>query len=86
MTMKGEKTMNYTMCYTKSLSTNLSVNIDKDGNEYCVGLYNSATKEYTHINFKTIEEACARYLLIAKLLVLGLYSEEDKRQILINGL
>ncbi len=49
--------MNYTIATTEEVHGNLCLNIDKNGNEYTVGLFNEATKEYTHRSFKTIDDA-----------------------------
>ena len=76
--------MNYTILKTDVVFTNESVNLDKNGNKYTVGIYNSESKQYSHRDFDTIEEALAKYSRIVELYGLSLYTEEQKRQILLH--
>lgn len=74
--------MNYTIATTKEVHGNLCLNIDKNGNEYTVGLFNDVTKEYTHRSFKTIDEALTVYNTLVELIVKGYGTEEYKRNVL----
>lgn len=74
--------MNYTIATTKEVHGNLCLNIDKNGNEYAVGLFNEETKEYTHRSFKTIDDALTVYKTLVELIVKGYGTEEDKRNVL----
>lgn len=74
--------MNYTIATTKEVFGNLCLNIDKNGNEYTVGLFNEETKEYTHRSFKTIDDALTVYKTLVELIVKGYGTEEYKRNVL----
>nr|DAJ52034.1 MAG TPA: hypothetical protein [Caudoviricetes sp.] len=74
--------MNYTIATTEEVHGNLYLNIDKNGNEYTVGLFNEVTKEYTHRSFKTIDEALTVYKTLVELIVKGYGTEEYKRNVL----
>lgn len=74
--------MKYTIATTREVHSNLCLNIDKNGNEYTVGLFNDVTKEYTHRSFKTIDEALTVYKMIVELIVKGYGTEEYKRNVL----
>lgn len=74
--------MNYTIATTKEVHGDLSLNIDKNGNEYTVGLFNEVTKEYTHRSFKTIDDALTVYKTLVELIVKGYGTEEYKRNVL----
>lgn len=74
--------MNYAIATTKEVHGNLSLNIDKSGNEYTVGLFNEGTKEYTCRSFKTIDEALTVYITLVELIVKGYGTEEYKRNVL----
>lgn len=74
--------MNYTIATTEEAHGNLSLNIDKDGNEYTVGLFNEETKEYTHRSFKTTDGALTVYKTLVELIVNGYGTEEYKRKVL----
>lgn len=74
--------MNYTIAETKEVHGNLCLNIDQNGNEYTVGLFNEETKEYTHRSFKTIDDALTVYKTLVELIVKGYGTEEYKRNVL----
>lgn len=74
--------MNYTIATTKEVHGNLCLNIDKNGNEYIVGLFNDVTKKYTHRSFKTIDDALTVYKMLVELIVKGYGTEEYKRNVL----
>lgn len=74
--------MNYTIAITEEIHGDLSVNFDKDGNQYLVGIRNKETGIYTHKSFKTHEAAQNAYLTIISWVLGGLYSEADKRSML----
>lgn len=74
--------MNYTIATTEEVHGDLSLNIDKNGNEYTVGLFNEVTKEYTHRSFKTIDDALTVYKTLVELIVKGYGTEEYKRNVL----
>lgn len=74
--------MNYTIATTKEVHGNLCLNIDQNGNEYTVGLFNEETKEYTHRSFKTIDEALTVYKTLVELIIRRYGTEEYKRNVL----
>lgn len=76
--------MNYTIARTDETQGDLSVNYDINGNRYLIGIYNKESREYTHKTFDTREEAEKAYLTVVSWILNGLYSEADKRQMLLD--
>lgn len=74
--------MNYTIATTEEVHGDLSLKIDKNVNEYTVGLFNDVTKEYTHRSFKTIDDALTVYKTLVELIVKSYGTEEYKRNVL----
>lgn len=74
--------MNYTIAVTEEVHGKLRLNIDKNSNEYTVGLFNEETKEYTHRSFKTIDEALTVYKTLVELIIRRYGTEEYKRNVL----
>ena len=74
--------MYYTISIMSDCTGTQSLNHDKVGNEYKVGIRNKDTSTYKHRKFATIEEAEAKFLYLARCIIRGEYSFEDRVKIL----
>lgn len=74
--------MHYTIATLNEKHGNLTLNFDKAGNAYLVGLYNNKTQEYTHKTFISIEQAIYKFNELSAMIIKGLYSEQCKREFL----
>lgn len=70
--------MNYTLLMTEEIHGDQVLQLDKSGNEYVVGLYNKANKEYKCRHFKRIEDAREKYLELCAYMIHGYYSYSDR--------
>lgn len=77
--------MHYTIANMSDINFNQSINLDKSGNKYVVGLYNDDTKEYTHRQFDTIQEAYAIFERLAHCICFGEYSYNDRKSMLVQA-
>ena len=75
--------MEYTIARMES--RNISLSIDKIGNEYLVGLWDKEDHSSTTKRFGTIELAYKVFEKISSWLVFGYYSNEDKKTYLKTG-
>lgn len=74
--------MHYTVSILSDPIGSQSLNLDKVGNEYLVGIRNEDNTVYKHKRFATIEAAEAKFLYLARCIVRGNYSFEDRVKIL----
>ena len=74
--------MNYTIAITENVQTGKFVSIDKTGNKYDVWYHGENVREYR--TFDSMDEAYAVYEKLSKVVIFGLYSDDDKIKIL-NG-
>lgn len=72
--------MNYTVAITENVQLGNFVSIDKTGNKYDVWYHGEDVK--AHRTFDSMDEAYAVYEKLAKTVVFGYYSDEDKVKIL----
>lgn len=61
--------MHYTLLMTEEVQGNQTLQLDKNGNQYTVGIYNKDTKEYKHITYDTISEARDKYMEMCCLMI-----------------
>lgn len=74
--------MHCTLAITEKVHEGISVSIDITGNKYDVWYHGENVKGYR--TFDSMDEAYAVYEKLAKVVILSLYSEEDRIEIL-NG-
>lgn len=74
--------MNYTKASLEDVQGNIEVNLDKDGNQYLVGIRHAETKEYTHKTFDTLESAYKVFEKLSKAIIMGDYSYEQRKSFL----
>lgn len=74
--------MHYTLLLTEEIQGNQTLELDKSGNQYVVGIYNKDTKEYKHITYNRIEDAREKYLEMCTLFIMCEYSWKDRVEIL----
>jgi len=74
--------MNYTIAIIEDVQGVIRVNLDKSGNKYLVGVYNTETKEYLHNTFSNINEANDIFQKLSLAIITGAYSYEQRKQIL----
>lgn len=75
--------MNYTIAMLESLN-GLKLNVDKNGNQYTVGLFDSETKNYTHKSFVSLDEAFKVFQKVSEYIIKGLGSYNDKCNLLLG--
>ena len=86
--MLGGISMNFTIATLTEHNMgygHLVLNIDCNGREYLVGLYNDETKEYTHRVFKTLNHAFDMFEQLSEWIIKSEYSEADKRKYLLTN-
>ena len=71
--------MNYTIASMNDNNFNQSINLDKSGNKYLVGLYNADTKEYCHREFDSINDAYIIFEKLSRCICFGNYSFSDRK-------
>lgn len=71
--------MIYTVMVLQDVHSNQIVNLDKVGNEYTVGLFNSSTKEYTHKRFTILASAMCVFNRFVDAIARGEYSYDDRK-------
>lgn len=76
--------MHYNIATLEQAHGVLSVNFDKCGNQYLVGIRNAETREYTHRTFDDIEQAARKFIELTEAILKGLGSEQWKRQLLLT--
>lgn len=74
--------MNYTVAITENVQLGNFVSIDKTGNKYDVCYHGENIR--ARRTFDSMDEAYAVYEKVAKVVIYGLYSDDDKIKIL-NG-
>ena len=85
---KGGADMNYTIAVLEECNFGegkLNLTIDRSGNKYLVGLYNTDTKEYTYNTFDSIDDAFKVFSQLSEWIIKSYYTEECKRHYLLNG-
>lgn len=75
--------MSYTIMSTEDISFNMSVDLSKEGNKYRVSIHHDG--EHSGKMFDTLEQALTAYNEQVRLIAFGLYSINDRREILYNG-
>ena len=81
--------MNYTIATLKEHNMgngNLELTIDKSGNSYLVGLYNTETKLYTYNTYNSIDDAFKMFSQLSEWIVKSYYTEEYKREYLFGNI
>ena len=76
--------MNYEIARMAETQGKLSLSLCKSGNKYNVQLYNDETKEFTSKLFNSIDDAFIKLTQIAELIIKGMFSEADKRKMLVD--
>lgn len=76
--------MNYTIATLEQHHGNLKLSFESQGNSWGVYLYNTDTKELTTKKFKDIEQAINKFNTLSAFIIKGLYSEIEKREILLE--
>lgn len=74
--------MNYNITNTEDYASSQVLQLIKNGNKYRVELYNKNTKELAHIQLENIEQATTIYKKIVDFMIRGLYSFEQRKNIL----
>lgn len=74
--------MSYTIAMVEDVQGEIKVNLDSTGNKYTVGIYNNETKEYTHKEFNSMDEAYATFEKLSKWICMGMYSYSDRKAVL----
>jgi len=76
--------MNYEIARMAETQGKLILSLCKSGNKYNVQLYNDETKEFTSKLFNSIDDAFIKFTQIAELIIKGMFSEADKRKMLVD--
>lgn len=76
--------MHYTIATLKEAHSDLQLNFDKYGKQYLIGIYNTETTAYTFRKFDDIEQAVKKFNELSAMIIKGLYSEQRKREFLLN--
>ena len=71
--------MNYTIMTTDDIHNDLTIDLEKSGNKYVVGLWNKELHESTTKTFDNIEEAMIVYTKYVEAIATGCYSYETRR-------
>ena len=74
--------MIYNITSTEDYASNQVLELIKNGNKYRVELYNRETKELTGILLDNIEQATSIYKKFVDFMIRGLYSFEQRKNIL----
>lgn len=74
--------MHYTVSLMSDPAGDQSLNLNKVGNQYLVGIRNHPTSTYKHRTFDTLAEAEAKFLYLASCIIRGNYSFEGRVEIL----
>lgn len=76
--------MNYEIARMVETQGQLVLSLCQSGNKYGVQLYNDETKEFTSKLFNSIDDAFIKFTQIAELIIKGMFSEADKRKMLVD--
>jgi hypothetical protein len=76
--------MSYTIGILEDVQGKITVNFDKNGNKYLIGIYHKETKEYTHNTFATHSEAYAVFEKLTRAILKGEYSYEQRKEMIIQ--
>lgn len=74
--------MYYTMTSLEDHVFHQRLSIDKNGNKYVVGIHDRDTSTYKHRTFDNLAEAEQKFLYLARCIIHGNYSFEDRVKIL----
>ena len=76
--------MNYTIASLEDIHHDITINFDKNGNRYTVGMWHKELHEYTHKDFEDCEEARERFLMMARYILEGRYAYVDRKRLLLE--
>lgn len=74
--------MNYTIANLEDVQGIIEVHLIKSGDKYLVWLHNTETQEDAHETFAELMDAYTIFERLARVIVTGCYSYEDRKQIL----
>lgn len=75
--------MNYTIASIEDVRGTITVEFEKSGNKYLVGIYETETKEFTHKKYDEMETAYSVFEKLSKAIITGCYSYEDRKGMLV---
>lgn len=74
--------MHYTIAIMEDVQNDITINFDKVGDGYLVGLRNEDNSEYTKKIFKVFIEAKSKYFELVDAIIEGCYSYEQRKEML----